>query len=58
MTEFHRYIVIFNFVAFLGFNKQFSSELGYNQNKRHRCVTLNGELIELTGAMSGGGKPK
>ena len=35
-----------------------ASELGYNQNKRHRCVTLNGELIELTGAMSGGGKPK
>ena len=27
-------------------------------NTRHRVVTINGELIEVSGTMSGGGKPK
>lgn len=27
-------------------------------NTRHRIVTINGELIEVSGTMSGGGKPK
>lgn len=28
------------------------------QGKKFRVVTLNGELIELSGVMSGGGRPK
>lgn len=28
------------------------------KNDRYRIVTLNGEMIEVSGAMSGGGKPK
>jgi structural maintenance of chromosome 4 len=34
-----------------------AKEVGYG-NTRHRVVTLNGELIETSGTMSGGGKPK
>jgi chromosome segregation ATPase len=28
------------------------------QNKTFRVVTLNGEIVEASGVMSGGGKPK
>jgi structural maintenance of chromosome 4 len=28
------------------------------QGKQYRVVTLKGELVEITGVMSGGGKPK
>jgi len=34
-----------------------ASKIAYGQ-QRHRVVTLNGELIEAFGTMSGGGKPK
>ena len=34
-----------------------ASYLAYS-NKRYRVVTLKGELIESSGAMSGGGRPK
>jgi structural maintenance of chromosome 4 len=34
-----------------------AKEVGYGST-RHRVVTLNGELIETSGTMSGGGKPK
>lgn len=27
-------------------------------NHRYRCVTLQGEVIEQSGAMSGGGEPR
>jgi len=38
-------------------NLEIASELAYG-NQRYRVVTLNGELIESSGAMSGGGRPK
>lgn len=34
-----------------------ATELGYN-SQRHRCVTKDGLVIENSGAMSGGGKPR
>ena len=30
----------------------------YNLEKRYRVVTVDGELIELSGTIAGGGKPK
>ena len=34
-----------------------ATRIAYGQ-QRHRVVTLKGELIEKSGTMSGGGKPK
>ena len=34
-----------------------ASEIAYGQ-VRHRCVTLNGVIIDQSGSMSGGGKPR
>ena len=38
-------------------NLDVATEVGYGRN-RMRCVTLNGEVIETSGAMTGGGRPK
>ena len=37
-----------------------ASEIAFknNQGKKHRVVTIKGEMIEATGVMSGGGRPK
>lgn len=35
-----------------------ASHIAYNLDRRHRVVTENGELIELSGTMAGGGKPR
>lgn len=35
-----------------------ATHIAYNLERRHRVVTLGGELIELSGTMSGGGKPR
>jgi structural maintenance of chromosome 4 len=37
---------------------EIAKKYGYNKSYRHRVVTLNGEIIETSGTMSGGGKPK
>ncbi len=37
---------------------EIATHTAYNLDKRYRVVTKNGELIELSGTMSGGGKPK
>ena len=34
------------------------SNIAFNSSEKHRVVTLKGELIELTGIMSGGGRPR
>lgn len=43
-------------------NIDLATKIGYGQapysNRRYRVVTLKGELIELSGTMSGGGRPK
>ena len=38
-------------------NLETATRVGYGQN-RHRVVTLDGVIVEITGAMVGGGKPK
>jgi len=38
-------------------NLDVATEVGFGRN-RMRCVTLNGEVIETSGAMTGGGRPK
>lgn len=35
-----------------------ATHIAYNLERRHRVVTLSGELIELSGTISGGGKPR
>jgi structural maintenance of chromosome 4 len=35
-----------------------ATKIGYGPQKRFRVVTINGELIEMSGTMSGGGKKK
>jgi len=35
-----------------------ATHTAYNLDRRHRVVTLGGELIELSGTMAGGGKPR
>jgi len=35
-----------------------ASHIAYNLDRRHRVVTLQGELIEISGTISGGGKPR
>ncbi len=37
---------------------EIATHTAYNLDKRYRVVTKNGELIELSGTMSGGGKPR
>lgn len=39
-------------------NIEIATHTAYNLDKRYRVVTKNGELIELSGTMSGGGQPK
>jgi structural maintenance of chromosome 4 len=38
-------------------NLETATKVGYGQN-RHRVVTLDGVIVEITGAMVGGGKPR
>ena len=38
-------------------NIETATKVGYGQN-RHRVVTLDGVIVEITGAMVGGGKPR
>ena len=38
-------------------NLDIANRIAYGQ-PRYRCVTLGGELIEKSGVMSGGGRPK
>ena len=38
-------------------NLETATKVGYGQN-RHRVVTLDGIIVEITGAMVGGGKPR
>ena len=38
-------------------NLDTATKVGYGQN-RHRVVTLDGVIVEITGAMVGGGKPR
>ena len=38
-------------------NLEIATKVGYGQN-RHRVVTLDGVIVEITGAMVGGGKPR
>ena len=38
-------------------NLETATRVGYGQN-RHRVVTLDGIIVEITGAMVGGGKPR
>jgi len=35
----------------------FKNPQGEHQGKKHRVVTLRGEIIEASGVMSGGGRP-
>ena len=37
-----------------------ANKIAFNQpdKRKHRVVTLQGDIIELSGLMSGGGKPK
>ncbi|CDW85429.1 structural maintenance of chromosomes protein 4-like [Stylonychia lemnae] len=39
-------------------NLEDAIEVGYYQKERHQVVTLKGALIQTSGTMSGGGKPK
>lgn len=34
-----------------------ATRIAYGQSQRHRVVTLKGEIIEISGTMSGGGQP-
>jgi structural maintenance of chromosome 4 len=34
------------------------TNIAFNQGRNYRVVTLNGEMVEITGVMSGGGRPK
>ena len=38
-------------------NLEQASRIAYGQSQRHRVVTLKGEIIEVSGTMSGGGQP-
>jgi len=38
-------------------NIEIATKVGYGQN-RHRVVTLDGVIVEITGAMVGGGRPR
>ena len=35
-----------------------ATNIAYNGERRHRVVTMSGELIELSGTIAGGGKPR
>ena len=35
-----------------------ATHTAYNLERRHRVVTLQGELIELSGTIAGGGRPR
>jgi structural maintenance of chromosome 4 len=35
-----------------------ATNIAFNTGKPHRVVTLKGEMIEMSGVMSGGGRPK
>ena len=35
-----------------------ATQIAYNSTRRHRVVTVDGELIELSGTIAGGGKPR
>jgi structural maintenance of chromosome 4 len=35
-----------------------ATHIAYNLGRRYRVVTLDGELIELSGTIAGGGKPR
>lgn len=35
-----------------------ATNIAFNQGRNHRVVTIKGEMIEMTGVMSGGGRPK
>lgn len=35
-----------------------ATHIAYNLERRHRVVTVSGELIELSGTIAGGGKPR
>ena len=37
---------------------EIATHTAYNLSRRHRVVTETGEVIELSGAMTGGGTPK
>ena len=37
---------------------EYATKIGYGKKVRHRVVTLEGELIESSGTLSGGGKPR
>lgn len=56
-----RYLDVFYFAikdTLVCNNIDTASQIAYGQQKRYRVVTLRGDLIEITGTMSGGGKPK
>ena len=38
-------------------NLEIATKIGYGQ-RRYRVVTLDGKMIEMSGTMSGGGKPR
>lgn len=38
-------------------NLEQATRIAYGQQQRHRVVTLKGEIIEISGTMSGGGQP-
>jgi structural maintenance of chromosome 4 len=35
-----------------------ATNTAYNLERRHRVVTVSGELIELSGTIAGGGRPR
>jgi len=35
-----------------------ANHIAFKLERRHRVVTLTGELIELSGTIAGGGKPR
>ena len=35
-----------------------ATQIAYHLDRRYRVVTLDGELIELSGTIAGGGKPR
>jgi structural maintenance of chromosome 4 len=35
-----------------------ATQIAYNSTRRYRVVTVDGELIELSGTIAGGGKPR
>jgi structural maintenance of chromosome 4 len=39
-------------------NLQIAKSAAFGGNQRHRVVTLEGAVIETSGAMTGGGKPR